>query len=73
MEKLVYEILGEFCDIKETKINQNMTLGEDLGLNSLERIELIVKFEDKLEIEISDREISGLNKVSDIIEYLNGL
>ena len=43
---------------------------EDLGLSSLEVINLVLAFEDEFEIEIPERIIPTMHTVGDIVAYL---
>ncbi len=69
MENRVYEIISEYCG-KEDLTNE-MSFTEDLGLNSLDLVELVVRFEDEFDIEISDRHFHKFVKIEDVIEYLS--
>lgn len=67
----VIEIIAETLDIDQTKIQMNMDLQNDLGVDSLDGIELALAFEAELEIEISDEDIARIKTVQDIIDYIN--
>lgn len=66
MKKLVNEILKEksFCE----NITPELKLNEDLGLDSLNMVELMVELEERLNIEIdeSDLDPAELQTVSQI-------
>ena len=66
MKEKVNEILKEksFCD----EITSELKLREDLGLDSLNMVELMVELEDKFNIEIeeSDLDPASLQTVSQI-------
>ena len=55
MKEVVNAILKEksFCE----KITSELTLGADLGLDSLNLIELIVELEERLHIEINESDL----------------
>lgn len=44
---------------------------EDLGLGSLQRIELVVRLEQDSGVRIDDREVAGLNTVGELAEYVD--
>jgi acyl carrier protein len=53
-----------------SSITREHTLRGDLGLNSLDAIELMFKLEEVFDISISDEDMQGLEKVGDVIDYL---
>lgn len=70
MKEKVNEILKEksFCD----EIMSELKLREDLGLDSLNMVELMVELEDKFNIEIeeSDLDPAALQTVSQIYDLV---
>lgn len=70
MKEKVNEILKEksFCD----EITSELKLREDLGLDSLNMVELMVELEDKFNIEIeeSDLDPAALQTVSRIYDLV---
>jgi len=53
-----------------TSITPEHTLRGDLGLNSLDAIELMFRIEEEFDLSIPDDDIQGLVKVGDVIDYL---
>ena len=51
-------------------INEDMDLKADLGLNSLELVNLVCVVEDEFDIEIPDRNIKDFRTVKDVIEFI---
>ena len=51
-------------------MNKSTELVNDLGLNSLDVINVVVAFEDEFSIEIPDRAINNFHTVGDIADYL---
>lgn len=68
-EKTV-NILNEFVDNNGEAITMDSALIDDLGLNSLEVINIVAAFEDEFGIDIPDRVIPTLHTVGDIVKYL---
>lgn len=62
-------ILKEYCEI-DGEITRDSALTEDLGLSSLDVINIVAEFEDEFDIEIPDRIIPTLRTVGDIVDYL---
>lgn len=69
LEKVI-DILSEFVMEEESKITEQTGLVTDLGLSSLDVINVVVAFEEAFDIEIPDHKIKELVTVGDIVEYL---
>ncbi len=67
MKKILVEVLG----VKEEDIKPESKFVDDLGADSLDLVELIMAFEEKLEIEISDEEAEKMVTVKDVLDYIN--
>ena len=55
------------------KIRPDVTIDdsfEDLGMDSLDMVELVLILEEKFEIEIPDQDAEKLSTVRDIVEYV---
>ncbi|MCR5292852.1 MAG: acyl carrier protein [Eubacterium sp.] len=68
-EKTV-EILGEFIDNDGEEITMDTALIDDLGLSSLDVINVVAAFEDEFDIDVPDRVLPTLRTVGDIVNYL---
>jgi acyl carrier protein len=53
-------------------IAPEQALREDLGLNSLDAIELMFKVEEEFDLEIPDADLQRLRTVGDLVAYLEG-
>ncbi|MGN0395162.1 MAG: acyl carrier protein [Coprococcus sp.] len=69
LEKVI-DILSEFTMLEKEKITKDSRLVNDLGLNSLDVVNVVVAFEEEFTIEIPDSKIKELVTVGDIEEYL---
>lgn len=54
----------------DIEIKPESALVADLGLSSLDIVDIIVSFEDEFDIEIPDQIIPSLSTVQDIADYL---
>ena len=70
MLERVTAILREYTNREDTPIDRGSALVEDLGLSSLEVINLVLAFEDEFGIEIPERVIPTMHTVGDIVTYL---
>lgn len=66
----VIEILAEFTEMDTADMNESTELVNDMGLNSLDVMNVVVAFEDEFDIEIPDRIIKYLQTIGDITEYI---
>lgn len=63
------EILSDFAG-DDAEITLDSALVDDLGLSSLDVINVVAAFEDEFDIEVPDRIIPTLRTVQDIVNYL---
>ena len=69
IEKL-QEIICLYTEDENITITGDMVLLTDLGLNSIELVELVCAVEEKFGIEIPDRVISDFKTVADLLHYI---
>ena len=70
MLETLTKIIREHTGDESIVINEDMDLKADLGLNSLELVNLVCVVEDEFDIEIPDRNIKDFRTVKDVIEFL---
>ena len=66
----VKEIIVEELGVDENEVTMEASFIEDLGADSLDTVELIMKFEEEFDIDIADEEAEKLTTVGKAIEYL---
>lgn len=64
--------LGRELKRSPDSIELGHALREDLGLNSLDAIELMFKVEEEFDLEIPDADLQALRTVGDLVGYLEG-
>lgn len=64
------KIICEFVDMKPEEITPETNIRKDLGLNSLELVNLAVEIEEEFGVEIPDREAMDLETVADAIRII---
>lgn len=69
LEKVI-EILKEFVEVPQEKIVPEAKLLSDLGLSSLDVINVVLVFEETFDIEIPDRKLTEITTVNDIMQLL---
>ncbi|HAJ94853.1 MAG TPA: acyl carrier protein [Actinobacteria bacterium] len=65
------DILVDVLGIDKDDVKPESKFVDELGADSLDLVELIMAFEDKFEIEISDEEAEKMVTVKDILDYIN--
>lgn len=66
LKEIIQEII---CD-DSVEITEDSGLVDELGLDSLEAMELMMEVENEFEITIPEKEIDNFSKVRDFIDYL---
>ncbi len=73
IKKKVIEILSEYSDMDSNQITAETTLIADMGLSSLDVVNVVVAFEDEFGVEIPDEDIWKFKRVGDVLEYIKQL
>jgi NADH dehydrogenase (ubiquinone) 1 alpha/beta subcomplex 1 len=71
-EARVLDVLKRFPKIKESSVAVDIksNLGDSLGLDSLDQVELIMEIEEEFTIEITDDNLEKIHTVEDIVSYV---
>ena len=70
IEKEVVDIVVEQLGVDASEVTKDKSFVEDLNADSLDQTELIMTFEEKLNIEISEEEATSLKTVGDVVQYI---
>jgi long-chain acyl-CoA synthetase len=68
----VVELIGRITGRKVTGLNADAALDSDLGLSSLDRVELISVLEDRYQVDLSETRFSAARTVGDVERMLSG-
>ena len=68
----ITSIVAEKLSIDAASINPQSTL-QDLGADSLDMVDIIMKVEEEFGIEINDEDAEKLHNVQDVINYVHSL
>ena len=66
----VKAIIVEKCGVSESEVTPEASFTQDLGLDSLDTVELIMEFEKEFGITIPDDQAEGIKTVGDAIAYI---
>lgn len=56
--------------VEESKVTEEASFINDLGADSLDTVELVMKFEEEFEIKIPDEDAEKIQKVGDAVKYI---
>jgi acyl carrier protein len=66
----VKQIIIEQLNVEDAEVTPNASFVDDLGADSLDRVELIMAFEEAFDIEIPDEEAEKIKTVQDAVNYI---
>lgn len=69
LDKLI-AIIKDKINVDASEINENSILLSDLGMNSLDLVQLVCDVEDEFDIDIPDRTIRSFKTVGDVMNFL---
>ena len=70
VEQRVREIVAEQLERDVNEVTNAASLIDDLGADSLDVVELVMKMEEEFGIEIPDEEAEKIKTVNDVIQYI---
>ena len=70
IEEKVKQIIVEELGVEESEVTLNARFIDDLGADSLDTVELVMRFEEEFGIEIPDEDAEKIQAVKDAIDYI---
>ncbi|KAH9064230.1 acyl carrier protein [Lactarius vividus] len=70
IETRVLDVLKSFEKVSPEKIKPSATFTDDLGLDSLDAVEVVMAVEEEFSIEIPDTEADAIQTVQQAIDYV---
>lgn len=70
VEQRVREIVAEQLERDVNEVTNTASFIDDLGADSLDIVELVMKMEEEFGIEIPDEEAEKIKTVNDVIQYI---
>ena len=71
VEEQVKEIIVEQLGVSDDSVSGTANFVDDLGADSLDTVELVMKFEEDFDIEIPDEDAEKIRTVQDAIDYIS--
>lgn len=66
----VKDIIAEELGVDREEVTDNARFIDDLGADSLDTVELVMRFEEEFGIEIPDEDAEKIQSVSDALGYI---
>ncbi len=70
LERRIKEVIAEKLGKSPDEIKDDATFIEDLGADSLDLVDMIMKLEEEFGVSIPDEELEKIKTVKDAIEYV---
>jgi len=70
MSDELQELIRQYTGNEQATVTGEMILVTDIGLNSIELIELLCEVEQKFNIDIPDRALNRFKTVQDVLDYI---
>lgn len=67
----ILTVVKNFDQVDASKVTPSAKFTEDLGLDSLDAVEVVMAIEDEFAIEIPDQEADKIASIADAIEYIS--
>ncbi len=71
VEERIKQIIVEELGVNEDQVKPEAKFIDDLGADSLDQVELIMRFEEVFEVEIPDEDTEKIVTVGDAVSYLS--
>ncbi|KAF9923603.1 hypothetical protein FBU30_006379 [Linnemannia zychae] len=71
IEKRVLDILAGFNKVDSNKISLKANFNNDLGLDSLDTVEVVMAIEEEFSIEIPDKDADEIKSAEQAVEYIS--
>jgi acyl carrier protein len=71
VEEQVKSIIVDQLGVSDSDVGADARFVEDLGADSLDTVELVMKFEEDFELEIPDEDAEKIRTVRDAVDYID--
>ncbi len=66
----VIDIVAEQLNVDKDEVTEDASFVEDLGADSLDQVELVMRLEEEFGIEIPDEDAEKITRVKEAISYI---
>lgn len=72
VEERVIEVVSDHMGVARDEVTRETSFVEDLGVDSLDTVELVMEFEEEFGVAIPDDDAAALGTVGEAIQYIEG-
>jgi acyl carrier protein len=66
----VKAVIADELEVSEDEVTEDASFTEDLGADSLDLVELVMRLEEEFEVEIPDEDAEKIRTVKDALTYI---
>ena len=70
VERRVRQIVADQLGLDVSQVSDSASFADDLGTDSLDRVELIMAFEETFDLEIPDQDAEKISTVKQAVDYI---
>jgi len=67
----VRSVIADELEVSEDEVTEQASFTDDLGADSLDLVELVMRLEEEFEIEIPDEDAEHIRTVKDAVNYID--
>jgi len=71
IDERVKQIVVDQLGVEESRVTSMASFVDDLGVDSLDQVELVMAFEEGFDLEIPDEDAEKIRTVQDAIDYIH--
>lgn len=70
VEQTVRQIIADQLGLEVSQVSDQASFADDLGTDSLDRVELIMAFEEQFNLEIPEQDAEKISTVKEAVDYI---
>jgi acyl carrier protein len=70
VEEKIKQIIVDQLGVDSADVTESASFVDDLGADSLDRVELVMAFEEAFDVEIPDEDAEKISTVQNVIDYV---
>ncbi|OMJ17610.1 Acyl carrier protein, mitochondrial [Smittium culicis] len=71
IKERIFSVLNDFDKVKHENISETADFSKDLGLDSLDTVEVVMAIEEEFNVEIPDEEADSISTVAHAIKFIS--